>query len=125
MVDTLMQNFKEDVFRGGSVATRFEGGNSFGPPPDHAVDKVLRRQMMSRGDWLPEMDDQDKPPGVATNELARRHAEETKAAGQARREEQRRHVASRETRKEEFIRKASEERKREKLEAVKALLGRQ
>ena len=125
MVDTLMQNFKEDVFRGGSVATRFEGGNSFGPPPDHAVDKVLRRQMMSRGDWLPEMDDQDKPPGVATNELARRHAEETKAAGQARREEQRRHVASREARKEDFIRKASEERKREKLEAVKALLGRQ
>ena len=124
MVNTLMLGFKQDVFRGGSVATRFEGGNSFGPPTDHAMDKVLKQQMISRGDWLPEMDDPDKPQGVAANELARRHAAEVKEGQVRRREEERRHKASREARKEAFILKASEERKREKLEAVKALLGR-
>ena len=124
MVNTLMRGFKQDVFRGGSVATRFEGGNSFGPPTDHAMDKVLKQQMISRGDWLPEMDDPDKPQGVAANELARRHAAEVKEGQVRRREEERRHKASREARKEAFILKASEERKREKLEAVKALLGR-
>ena len=80
--------------------------------------------MISRGDWLPEMDDPDKPQGVAANELARRHAAEVKEGQVRRREEERRHKASREARKEAFILKASEERKREKLEAVKALLGR-